>query len=115
VESPVRQRSVRNCRFENILSVELSKGHWMKGVYVVINSSRSPHKLEVCPLPCLHLQHGCEPPALHCSNRSACAACMVQAGTRGIRCILALQVCELAEPHAEEMVAEILDCMAKQR
>lgn len=35
------------CRFEHILSVELSKGHWLKGVFVVVTCSRPPHKLEV--------------------------------------------------------------------
>lgn len=35
------------CRFENVLSVELAKGHWLRGVHVVVTCKQNPHKLEV--------------------------------------------------------------------
>lgn len=36
------------CRFEHVVSVVLSKGHWLRGTTVVVTCSKHPHKLEVC-------------------------------------------------------------------
>lgn len=61
-------RTIYVRRFEHVLSVELSKGHWLRGVYVVVTCSKHPHKLEVCinisPPPRL-LLFSC---SFHCSS-----------------------------------------------
>eukprot|EP00892_Ulva_mutabilis_P012180 jgi/Ulvmu1/9334/UM050_0084.1 len=38
-------------RFEHVISVELAKGHWRGGLYVVLATSHPPHKLEFCEMP----------------------------------------------------------------
>lgn len=35
------------CRFEHIIGVELVRGHWRGGLYVVVTASQPPHKVEV--------------------------------------------------------------------
>lgn len=48
----VRCDAERACRFQDIVGVELVKGHWRGGLYVVVTASQPPHKVEVrfkCP------------------------------------------------------------------
>lgn len=125
------------CRFEHIIGVELVKRHWRGGLYVVVTSSQPPHKVEVrlpcCPWPrCAGMlrvtlnMRGCTTvPAQPLAPRDLWplgvpADCARAAVLRDMASPAApgesgcpVQFCEMPEIQAQELVAEVLDCVAR--